>query len=72
MIRYTIRECGDGFGVFKMKPHSDTPATGGGYRPRVWFVSAAAKPQFVGGYSACYDWIVAAGGQYMSEHGLPV
>ena len=70
--RMTIRQAGDQFQVFKLKPQSAVSATGGGHRPTVWFVSAAASPRFIGTHGDCCDFIAKNGGQFTSEHGLPV
>ena len=70
--RMTIRQAGEQFQVFKMKPQSSLPATGGGYRPTAWFVSAAASPRFTGTHAECHAFIEKQGAQFMSEHGLPV
>lgn len=72
MLRMTIRAKGRDFQVFKMKPESSTPATGGGYRKTSWFVSRIATPQFSGSYAACLAFIQSKGAQFMSEQGLPV
>ena len=70
--RFTIQESGEFYCVFKMKPERRQAATGGGYNPVIWFIPATAKPKFVGSYAECMDYIIENGGQYMTDHRLPL
>jgi hypothetical protein len=70
--RMTIKESGDFFCVFKLKPHRRQYATGGGYNPIRWFVPATAKPKCIGTYAECMNYITTQGAIFMSDHGLPL
>jgi hypothetical protein len=70
--RMTIRENGEAFAVFKMKRQTLGYATDMAANRAIYTVSAIAKPQFVGTYSACLDFIREAGAEFMTEHGIPV
>lgn len=70
--RMTIRESGEFFVVLKMKASRKYSGTGGGYNPVIWFVPVMAKPKFIGTYAECFDFIVAQGAQYTTDHKLPL
>lgn len=70
--RMTIRQAGEQFSVFKMKPQSSGYATDMAGRKVVFSVSRAAAPRFTGTHGSCMDFIAAEGAEFMSEHGLAV
>lgn len=71
--RMTIRQFGESFQVFKMKPNHKHAGSvsGGGYKLTTWTVSAIAKARYTGTYSSCMSYISENGAVFMTEHGIP-
>ena len=70
--RFTIRQNGNNFQVFKMKRERC-----GGWATDMaackfrWFVSKAATVKFEGDYKSCIEYIESEHGVHMTEHNIP-
>ena len=70
--RFTVRQDGDNFQVFKMKrERCGGWATDMAASTFIWFVSKAATVKFEGNYESCIEYIESEQGVYMTEHGIP-